>query len=159
MSRLPSRVSREAQRPAMFWLGVSSQRTSFMASATLCLPPDSDAANRSSVSISRSELPIQSAVGWCPAAIITIRSWVISSSEKPDGVAHHQGGGVAAGRGVFVDEQFRHRPGEVTLPRERALTAVDHVVEGGDESGPLGVAEAVELREDADRQEHGVVGR
>jgi len=56
-------VSREAQRPATFCVGVSSHSTSFMASATLCRPPNSEAAKRSSVSISRNELPIQSAVG------------------------------------------------------------------------------------------------
>ena len=61
--RSPSRVSRAAQRPATFCVGVSSHSTSFIASATLCRPPNSEAANRLSVSISRSELPIQSAVG------------------------------------------------------------------------------------------------
>ena len=87
MCRPPSRVSRAAQRPATFWVGVSSQSTSFIASPTLCRPPASEAANRSSVSISRSELPIQSAVGWWPAAIITIRSWPTSSTVKPYGLA------------------------------------------------------------------------
>lgn len=48
----------------MFWLGVSSQRTSFIASAMEWRPPKREAANRVSVSISRSVLPIQSAVGW-----------------------------------------------------------------------------------------------
>ncbi len=87
MCRPPRWVSRAAQRPATFCVGVSSQRTSFMASATLCRPPESEAANRSSVSIRRSELPIQSAVGWWPAAIITMRSWAISSSVKRPGSA------------------------------------------------------------------------
>lgn len=44
------------------WVGVSSHRTSFMASATLCCPPLMEAAKRSSVSMRRTELPIQSAV-------------------------------------------------------------------------------------------------
>ncbi|SCE32698.1 hypothetical protein GA0115247_132038 [Streptomyces sp. PalvLS-984] len=83
----PRWVSRVAQRPAMFWEGVSSQSTSFMASATLCRPPESEAVNRSSVSMRRSELPIQSAVGWCPAAIMTIRSRATSSSVKPEVLA------------------------------------------------------------------------
>ncbi len=38
MCRPANRVSRVVQRPAMFWVGVSSHSTSFMASATLCRP-------------------------------------------------------------------------------------------------------------------------
>ncbi|SLH94789.1 Uncharacterised protein [Mycobacteroides abscessus subsp. abscessus] len=81
----PRRVSRAAQRPARIWVGVSSQSTSFMAWPMLCLPPPSAAANRSSVSIRRTELPIQSAVGRCPAAVTAIRSSTYSSSVNVSG--------------------------------------------------------------------------
>lgn len=84
MRRPPSCVSRDVHLAATFCVGVSSHSTSFIASATLLRPPNREAAKRESVSIRCSELPIQSAVGWCPAAIITIRSWTISSSVNPE---------------------------------------------------------------------------
>ncbi len=87
MFRPPSRASRAAHRPARIWVGPSSHRTSFIASATLWRPPASESANWSSVSISRVELPIQSAVVRWPAAVMAIRSRAYSSSVNGSGWA------------------------------------------------------------------------
>ncbi len=102
-------------------------------------------------------MPIQSAVGWWPAAIMIIRSWAISSSVKPYGLASRRETTSSAGYASRACEQAAHRRHQVPLARRARLLPVDHVVRRGDQARRLLVGEAEEPGHDPYRQPHRVL--
>ncbi len=95
--RPPRWVSVVAIRPTMFCTGGSRHSTSLSACPMLPRPPERVVAKRSSVSISRSALPIQSAVARWAASRVRKRSVATASSCGARGCARIRDGRSAPG--------------------------------------------------------------